>query len=321
VTLTINETNSGRRLDGLLASLFPGFSRSCLAKAIKAGKVSLDGRCAKPSTVAKLGQVLSFLPPEPENPTLNPFPEIVLEVIYQDNELLVINKPAGLTVHPGAGCHGPTLASALLALDPDLAQIGPSNRPGLVHRLDKDTSGVLVVARTQQALEFLSRCFKSRQVDKRYLAIVTGTPPDFGRIESPIGRNPAQRHKMTSGKSKSSSCPNTHFKEAATLFRTLKRFPATGLSLVSLKLLTGRTHQARVHLASIGSPVLADPLYGAPLKALTKAYPTLTPLLKRQFLHARRLQLPHPNGGRATFRAPWPQDFLDLWQELLKIEF
>jgi 23S rRNA pseudouridine1911/1915/1917 synthase len=190
----------------------------------------------------------------------------------------------------------------------------------LVHRLDKDTSGVLVVARTQSTLDFLSKAFKSRLVYKRYLAFVTGQIPDCGRIDSPIGRHSTQRHKMKAAQSGSNADYPINPKEATTLFRTVKRFPKTSLALVSVRLLTGRTHQARVHLASIGAPVLADPLYGRPLKAISKAYPCLEGLLKRQFLHARCIRLPHPNGGKVTFKSPWPRDFLDLLAEIIKIE-
>jgi 23S rRNA pseudouridine1911/1915/1917 synthase len=170
----------------------------------------------------------------------------------------------------------------------------------------------MVVAKSAMALDFLVAAFANRQVKKYYLAFVTGNPPDCGRIDLPIGRHPTKRHKMKAGLSNG--------KPAVTIFRVLKRFQATGLALVSLTLLTGRTHQARVHLASIGSPVLADGLYGRKTNSLSQSHPSLDKLLTRQFLHARRLCVPHPDGRSLVFRAPWPHDFRALLEELIKIE-
>jgi 23S rRNA pseudouridine1911/1915/1917 synthase len=313
IELTIAAPDSGRRLDALLAGICPGFSRSLLAKSIKAGLASLDGQSAKPSTLVRTGQRLIFRPIEQEDTELLPVPGLDLDVLYQDGDIFVINKHAGLTVHPGAGQAGTTLAGALLALDPGLSQVGPSGRPGLVHRLDKDTSGVMVIARNAKALEFLTMAFAGREVEKRYLAFVKGQIPDSGRIDTPIGRHPTLRHKMRASQAAG--------RTASTIFKVVKRFPLTGLSLVLITLLTGRTHQARVHLASIGAPVLADPVYGRAPGSLATNFPSLAPLLGRQFLHARRLAIPHPNlGSRLIFRAPWPSDFLALLRELLSLE-
>jgi 23S rRNA pseudouridine1911/1915/1917 synthase len=312
VTHVINESFSGQRLDTFLARLYPELSRSFLAKTVRTGGALINGRPAKPSTELRCGQILTFFPPESPKPELKPDPTILLDIIYEDSDLLALNKPAGLTVHPGAGASGPTLAAAILAARPNLTVVGPQTRPGLVHRLDKNTSGVLVVAKNISAMEFLSSAFAERRVEKRYLAFVTGSPPDRGCINSPIGRHPTLRHKMKEGLPQG--------KPAVTVFKVLKRFLKTNLALVHLKLLTGRTHQARVHLASIGTPVLADPIYGRPPKNLTHLHPNLAPLLTRQFLHARRLVVPHPEGKRMIFRAPWPDDFLALLSELIKIE-
>jgi 23S rRNA pseudouridine1911/1915/1917 synthase len=279
---------------------------------IKSGKALLDGHPAKPSAIVKSGQILSFTPPDLDASALAPAPEVALDIIYLDDDIFAINKPSGLIVHPGAGASGPTLAGALLALDPGLADVGPPARPGLVHRLDKDTTGIMVAARSQEALEFLGEAFASRQVIKSYLALVLGPLPDSGRIDSPIGRNQSLRTKMAAG--------SPAGKPAATIFRVLRRFPSTGAALVLLRILTGRTHQIRVHLASIGAPVLADPLYGPRKRNLAKSHPSLAPLLTRQMLHARRLTIPHPKGGRMTFRAPWPEDFLALMKELERLE-
>jgi 23S rRNA pseudouridine1911/1915/1917 synthase len=303
---------AGRRLDLLLAELRPDRSRASLARAVAAGCATLDGRPAKPSTPVKAGQILAFSLPGPPNPNLEPAPEIVLKVLHQDEQILVVDKPARLTVHPGAGLTGPTLAAALLALEPGLADVGPPSRPGLVHRLDKDTSGALIVARTPQALEFLSRAFAERQVDKTYLAFVGGQPPDEGLIELAVGRHPTKRSRMAAG------LPGG--RPAKTFFKVLRRFFRTNVALASLDLHTGRTHQARVHMAAVGTPVLADPVYGTSTRALVRAHPSLAGLLGRQFLHARRLAAPHPAGGRMSFQAPWPEDFIKLLKELLRLE-
>jgi 23S rRNA pseudouridine1911/1915/1917 synthase len=312
VTLTIDEAGAGRRLDALLAGLYPELSRSMAARLVKSGQVLLDGRPAKSSALVKPGQILSLSLPEPAPETLAPAPDIALDVIYSDEDVLVINKPAGLTVHPGAGEAVPTLAGALLALDPNLADVGPPTRPGLVHRLDKDTTGVMIVARHQRALESLAEAFAARRVDKTYLALVAGRPPDSGRMDSPIGRHPSVRTKMMAG--------SPSGKPATTIFRVMRWYPASGASLARLRLLTGRTHQARVHLASIGHPVLGDKLYGPTAKTALKGRPGLAPLLARQMLHARRLTLNLPSGRRMSFKAPLPADFTALLAELERLE-
>jgi 23S rRNA pseudouridine1911/1915/1917 synthase len=170
----------------------------------------------------------------------------------------------------------------------------------------------MVIAKTQTSYDFLCQAFSDRRMGKRYLAFVMGNIPDDGKIETPIGRHPTQRHKMRAG--------SPGGRQASTSFKVIGRFPKTGLSLVLVTLLTGRTHQARVHLASIGAPVLADLVYGRGQGILAKDHPTLVPLLNRQFLHARRLTIPTPSGVPMTFRAPWPQDFKNLLDELLRLE-
>jgi 23S rRNA pseudouridine1911/1915/1917 synthase len=274
---------------------------------------SLDGQQVKPGTLVHVGQRLIFQPPKPSVSSQNPETDIKLDILYQDDDILVINKSAGLIVHPPiADYSGPTLAGALLALNADLPKAAPSGWPGLVHRLDKNTSGVMVTAKSQTAMDFLVKAFANRMVDKRYLAFVNGQLPDNGEIDSPIGRHPTLRHKMRTGLAGD--------RPSRSLFRVIRRFPKTGLALVSITLLTGRTHQARVHLASIRAPVLADPIYGKNQRELIKSHPSLKPLLTRHFLHARRLTIPHPSGGHLTFRAPWPLDFRKLLDELLRLE-
>jgi 23S rRNA pseudouridine1911/1915/1917 synthase len=170
----------------------------------------------------------------------------------------------------------------------------------------------MAIARNQAAFDFLSHAFAERQVGKLYLAFVSGQIQGSGQIDAPIGRHPTLRHKMAAGVRDG--------RKSRSLYRVICKFPRTGLSLVSVTLLTGRTHQARVHLSSIGAPVLADPCYGKGLGPLAKSHPSLAPLLTRQFLHARRLAIPHPSGDTMTFRAPWPQDFLRLLEELRRLE-
>jgi 23S rRNA pseudouridine1911/1915/1917 synthase len=308
----VDENRAGRRLDVLLAELVPGSSRALLARAIRNGLATLDGKGAKPSAAVRAGQILVYEPARVEKGP-SPVPgKIPVGVIFRDGDLLVIDKPAGLAVHPGAGFSGPTLVDALLFSFPELAGVGPPDRPGIVHRLDRVTSGVMCVAGTERALAFLTRAFADRRVHKRYLAFVRGDIPDRGRIDSPIGRHPTLRHRMRAG--------NPDGREASTLFRTVRRFPASGVSLVLVTLLTGRTHQARVHLASVGAPVLGDPVYGKAPGTLVKRCPSLAPFLGRQMLHARTIAFPHPSGGRVAFSAPWPDDFRDLLKELLRLE-
>jgi 23S rRNA pseudouridine1911/1915/1917 synthase len=314
--LTIDEQWAGRRLDHLLVNFYPELSRTSLSKSIRLGLAKLDGKLTKPNILVREGQKLVFKPQkkikrvkiqiEDGDPTAK------VSVIHQDDSILILNKPAGLVVHPSPTHTGPTLTDFLLALDPELAKVNVPDEPGLVHRLDKDTTGVMVVARDQVAHDFLRQAFADRQVDKLYLAFVTGKIPDSGKIDTPIGRHPTLRYKMLASL--------TGSREARTLFKVIRRFPKTGVSLVAVTLLTGRTHQARVHLSSIGAPVLADFIYGSRHDKLNKKHPTLTPLTLRHFLHARRITIPHPDGGRQTFHAPWPADFQELLNELLRIE-
>jgi 23S rRNA pseudouridine1911/1915/1917 synthase len=295
-----------------MAILFPGFSRTCLAKAVKRGLVLVDGSSAKPSAAVRPGQMISFTPPEEIGTATLSAPETPLAILYEDAFLLAVDKQAGLPVHPGAGTAGPTLSGALLSRYPELSGIGEPDRPGIVHRLDKDTSGVLVVARTSESFESLKAAFAGREARKRYLAFVKGCPAKTGTADSPISRHPVQRHRMCAGQQGG--------KSALTSWRVLKRFPQTNVALVSVRLFTGRTHQARVHLASAGFPVVGDPLYGPCQKQFLIHFPSLEPLLTRHFLHARRLSVPHPSGKRIVFSSPWPKAFLDFFRELDMLE-
>ena len=275
------------RLDHYLAALDLGLTRSRLRQLIDGGDVLVNGETAKPSHRVRPGdRVLVSVPPP--RPAVAVAQDIPLTVVYQDAELVVIDKPAGLPAHPGPGHPDRTLVNGLLALCPDIQGIGGEIRPGIVHRLDKDTSGLMMAAKTESAHHDLSRQIKERRVEKGYLALVEGAPtPESGMIEAPIGRDPRRRTRMavTAGG-----------RESRTGYRLLER--AGRYSLLELQLHTGRTHQARVHLAWLGHPLLGDAVYGK-----------RSPLLPRHFLHAHRLAFAHPESGDPLeFRSPLPDD-------------
>ena len=263
----------GGRLDKFLAGRFPYLSRSYLQKLIADGFVAVNGRAPRASLDIKEGDGIAItLPP---TPGLEPQP-IPLNIAYEDEEMLVVDKPAGLPTHPGSGRRDHTLVNAILAYCPSLQGVGEAGRPGIVHRLDKDTSGLVMVAKTEKALRTLSGQFKSRSVAKRYLVLVKGrVEPKEGVIEAPIGRSPRHRTKMAvvSGG-----------REAITRYKVLRYLGECTLLEIAPE--TGRTHQIRVHLAAIGHPVVGDPSYG-----------TKHPGLDRQFLHACFLGFKLPRSG------------------------
>lgn len=312
--LLAGPAEAGRRLDVVLAAAFPDFSRSQLGRLAREGLILVDDRPGKASQLVGAGQLIVFSAPGPPLTDLRPEPEVSLDIIYEDEQVLALNKPWGLAVHPAPGYHGPTLAGGLLAHDPRLTEVGEKFRPGLVHRLDKDTSGVLISARTEPALRALAAAFSRRETQKRYLAFSRGRPPqNRGLVDRPIGRHPTQRHKM--------AVDSPRGRPAQTFYQVLKFFPTSGISLILLTLITGRTHQARVHLQSLGTPVLADPVYSRGVSELLHRFPQLAPGLERQMLHARRLTIAHPATGRdLTLRAPWPDDFLFLFEQLSRLE-
>jgi 23S rRNA pseudouridine1911/1915/1917 synthase len=313
VVIRLDDSYPKRRLDALLGLLFPEYSRASMERAIIAGRALLDGAKAQPSTIFKPGQTLTFIPPKPKD--LRPVPDktVPLDVIYEDSEIVIINKSPDLTIHPGVGTDDkPTLAGALLGRFPEISSVGEISRPGIIHRLDKDTSGVLAVAKSNLAWECLSSAFETREVAKIYLAFVAGTPPTNGVVNRNIGRNPVHRHMM--------AALLTGGKTAKTAYRVIKRFPLAGVSLVSLRLFTGRTHQARVHMVSEGHPIVGDKTYGVKPQSQFQKNPSLIPLVNRQLLHARRLSIPHPKKGRMLFSAPWPPDFIEFYKELIRLE-
>ena len=293
------------RLDKFLAEQVPELSRSAAQRLIAGGRVTVDGEPAKPSHKVRQGeQVVALLPAE-ESAELLP-EAIPLDIVYEDRALLVVNKPAGMVVHPAPGHPGGTLVNAVLAYCPELAA-SDEERPGIVHRLDRDTSGLILVAKSEKARRALQRQFKERQVHKAYLALLDGhLQPAWGRIEAPVGRDPHHRQRMT---------VLAGGREAATEYHVLEQFahqvgPAAGdYTLVEAQPVTGRTHQIRVHFASIGHPVVGDEVYGRRKTSLP---------VPRQFLHARRLGFKHPSSGqRLELAAPLPEE-LEAVMELLR---
>ncbi len=283
------------RLDRYLAGHLPQLTRSRLQALIRDGLVRVNGRPGKPALRLKAGDVAEVVVPPPHPVELEP-EAMPLEVVYQDADLLVVDKPAGLTVHPGPGHPRHTLVNAILALCSDLSGIGGELRPGIVHRLDKDTSGLMMVAKNDAAHQSLSRQLKEREVDKRYLALVVGTPrPPEGVIEAPIGRDPLHRQRMA-------VVPGG--RAAVTRYRV--REVVGGFSLLEVRPATGRTHQIRVHLASVGHPIVGDRVYSR----------RRAPFLDRQFLHACSLAFRHPTTGELLeFTSPLPQDLQEALRE------
>jgi 23S rRNA pseudouridine1911/1915/1917 synthase len=301
--------NRGERLDRFLADVADDLSRARIQKLINEGLVLLDKNPAKPGSRLKEGQEVSLKIPDPVHTKLLPDPDVQFEVLHQDSEIIVVNKPPGLVVHPAAGHRTGTLVHGILAICTDLAGIGGELRPGIVHRLDKDTSGVMIVAKTDIAHQALADQFKGGVIEKYYLAICRGWPrSDQGMIDSPIGRHPVRRKEMST-RARSS-------RPAITKWEMRKRF-GLGVSLLNLNILTGRTHQIRVHLASIGCPILGDRVYGVGLGWLKKEKTSLKGLVNRQMLHAASISFQHPaTGQRETFSAPVPEDMAQVLKAL-----
>lgn len=286
----VDDTEKGQRLDHYLQEKLPEFSRSRVQEWIKAGRILIAGVVPKASFSLKGGETI-LVEPMHRPPLRAEAEDLPLHVLYQDEDVVVVNKAAGVVVHAGAGQHSGTLVNALLHHFGTLSTEGGDERPGIVHRLDKETSGVLVVARTDAAHRSLSEQFASREVDKMYLAMVQGLPKaDSGRVEKPITRDPMHRTKMT--------CRLETGRHALTDWKVLRRFAEH--SLLEVKIGTGRTHQIRVHLSSLGHPILGDRVYGARGTEL---------LTDRFFLHAARLAFRSPGTGeRITVEAPMPSD-------------
>jgi len=310
LALLIAPEEGGCRLDQLLARRLD-FSRARLQKLLKAGLVLVNGQARPPSYKVRAGDAIEVSVPKPVPSHLLPEP-LPLEIVYEDRDLLVVNKPPGWVTHPGAGHKTGTLLNALLHHCPELQEIGDVSRPGLVHRLDKDTSGLLVAAKTELAHRALVSQFQKHEVKKKYLALVWGRLPQAqGRIAREIGRHPIERHKM--------SVHARRGKEAATCWRVQREFPGP-LTLLELTIETGRTHQIRVHMTAEGHPVLGDATYGGGASRLKGAPPALMglkPLVKRQMLHAWRLSFTHPRSGEEVgWEAALPGDFQGVVDKL-----
>jgi len=310
-TVTLEAEGSGERLDVFVVRRCPGLSRSLVQRLIREGRVTVGGRPGRAGQRLERGdRVLVRMPPEAPEP-LRPEP-MPLAIVYEDADLLVVDKPAALTVHPAAGLPASakggsasgggqagvrrgTLAAALLAYRPELAGVGGPERPGIVHRLDRDTSGLLVVAKNEAARAALTRQWKERQVEKGYLALVHGRlEPPQGVIDAPIGRD--QRHRQRMAVVEGGRAARTAYR----VERYLRGGPSDrdAYSLVEVTPSTGRTHQIRVHFAAVGHPLVGDRVYGRP-----------SAIARRQFLHAHRLAFRHPVDGRPLeFESPLPED-------------
>lgn len=296
---------SGERVDRLIANALEGLSRTAVQRLIDAGEVLVNGAPTQSSyRVREADEVMVHVPP-PQPAAVIP-ESIPLDILYEDVDLLVVNKPAGMVVHPGAGHRSGTLVNAVLGHCPDLGGVGGELRPGIVHRLDKDTSGVIVVAKNDEALRGLQRQFKRRTVRKFYTALLVGHVPEReGLIEAPIRRHPVHRRRMA---------VRAGGKAARTRWRVQKWYrdePGQRYTLVDIRLLTGRTHQIRVHFAWMGYPLAGDEVYGSARVA---------DLAPRQFLHARALAFDHPRTEeRLNFTVELPADLARVLESLTAV--
>ncbi len=300
--LSVEAGQAGKRLDLYLSENIEGLSRTRLQKLIEAGQILVNGApCIDNNYRVQENDEINISVPPPEKATVEP-ENIRLDIIFEDKDLLVVNKPRGMVVHPGPGHSGGTLVNALLYYCQDLSGIGGIMRPGIVHRLDKDTSGLLIVAKNDYTHSMLSAALKSRQMRREYLALVHGkVVPRFGKIDVPVGRHPRHRKKMAVVQGG---------REAVTSYSVLKYYERH--SLLRLKLQTGRTHQIRVHLAYLGYPVVGDLTYStASLSDLPEE------LAAPHALHARRIVFNHPRSGKQLeFSAPLPADFREGLRQL-----
>ena len=313
--LKVSVPGPGERLDRFLAATLTDLSRSAVQSLIREQRVEVNGRKARASRRLKTGDSVQVELPAPRTTRLEP-EALELSVVYEDPDLVVIDKPAGLVVHPGAGVSRGTLVHALLHRYPEIAAVGGAGRPGIVHRLDKDTSGLMVVARSPRAYLALVEALQSRTVKRTYAALVWGDPrSDSGAIDAPLGRDPRERKRM--------SVVRRGGKPARTRWRVVERFGLVARLEVNLE--TGRTHQIRVHMAHLGYPVVGDGTYGGRVKKMLSLRESHRSLarellvrLPRQALHALELQFSHPISARPlSFTSPWPNDFREA-VELLR---
>jgi len=292
----------GGRLDQILSSNVKDLSRTRLQKLIRAGNVRVDGSVVtKPAYKLEGNEFVELDIPAPKSAKLKA-EKIPLDLLFENQDIIIINKPPGIVVHPSAGHSSGTLVHAVLAHAPDIQGIGGERRPGVVHRLDKDTSGIIVMAKNDPAFQMLQRQFSERTVEKTYIALVEEKPPTpSGRIEAAIGRDPHQRQKMA-------VMPASKGRESTSIYRTIESFNKN--TLLEVRPITGRTHQIRVHLAFIGCPVVGDRVYG-------RKKPNLD--IRRQFLHATKLKIAIPGEeGVFVFDAPLPPDLARVLKGLRK---
>lgn len=308
-TLDVSDEAEGTRLDKFLAEALPDFSRTQIQRLIDDNRVELARGRATARYRVRAGERLRLEVPPPKPARLVP-EDIPLDIVFEDDALVVINKPPGMVVHPAPGHDHGTLVNALLYHCQSLSGVGGEERPGIVHRLDKDTSGLMLVAKHDRSHRHLSDQLRVRTLRRRYHALVQGRPaPEHGTIDAPIGRHPQHRQKMAVVESRG--------REARTRYEVLESWGA--LSVLQLSLETGRTHQIRVHLAHIGQPVIGDPIYGTNAVQLPR-HPALARWIRafpRQALHAGELQFEHPETGETmTCTAPLPEDLAELMARL-----
>ena len=310
VTCEAGPEHEGLRLDKFLAGELPNHSRAQVQKLIDDGRVSLPRvPSPKANTAVRPGDVVTVDVPPTAPSSLEP-ENLPLPILFDDADVVVVNKPAGLVVHPGAGHATGTLVHALLHHVKDLSGIGGETRPGIVHRLDKGTSGVMVVAKHDAAHQELARQFHDREVDKEYVALVWGVVHNRKRIDLPIGRDPVHRQKISTRARRA--------RAAVTRVTWARHLP--GVTLIRVAIATGRTHQIRVHLSAIGHPIVGDALYGGVHKRVAHDIHAVQ-RLTRPFLHAERLAFTHPTTGeRLTFEAPLPEDLAAVLRDITPAE-
>lgn len=302
---TVDPESGGLRLDVYLAGMLPQHSRSQLQRLVKEGRATLGGRGAKPNATVKPGDIVEVEVPDaaPATPAAQ---DIHVPIVFQDADLIVVDKPAGMVVHPAAGHEQDTLVNALLFHADNLSGVGGEQRPGIVHRLDRGTSGLMVAAKNDMAHRELTRQFHDREVEKEYIALAWGEVHAGRRIDLPVGRDPVHREKMSTRARRS--------RAAATRVTAARDF--RGVTLLHIAIATGRTHQIRVHLSAIGHPIVGDQTYGGVRHRMPAALRAVE-RLERPFLHAARLSFTHPREGtRLEFTCPLPPDLQGVLDEL-----